>query len=65
MKFYDKGNKRIIIFEKLATYEFWDKQWQRDNFVGKAKASQKFECGGRTISSQASKTSCCLRIRLN
>lgn len=24
MKFYDKGNKRIIIFEKLATYEFWD-----------------------------------------
>jgi len=40
MKFYDKGNKRIIIFEKLATYEFWDKQWQTDNFAEKVKAGK-------------------------
>lgn len=32
MKFYDSENKRIIVFEKSATPEFWNEHWQTDNF---------------------------------
>lgn len=28
MKFYDKKNKRLAVFEESATSQFWDKHWQ-------------------------------------
>ncbi|MDD5433620.1 MAG: class I SAM-dependent methyltransferase [Candidatus Pacebacteria bacterium] len=33
MKFYDKENKRLLLFEKKATIDFWDKHWQSDDFA--------------------------------
>ena len=35
MKFYDKENKRLIVFGKSATSEFWDEHWHGDDFVKK------------------------------
>lgn len=37
MKYYDKKNKRLIMFQERANSEFWDKHWQSDNFVEKVK----------------------------
>jgi len=32
MKFYDKENKRLMVFEEEATNKFWDKHWEAKNF---------------------------------
>lgn len=31
-KFYDKKNRRLIIFQEKASSEFWDRHWQLGNF---------------------------------
>lgn len=33
MKFYDKENKRLLLFEEKATADFWDEHWQGDDFA--------------------------------
>lgn len=37
MKLYDKENKRLVVFEKAATSQFWDKHWQKQSSVEKVK----------------------------
>jgi len=37
MKFYDKRNQRLILFEQRATSNYWDKHWQTDNLIEKVK----------------------------
>ncbi len=31
MKFYDKKNRRLAVFEEKATSKFWDKHWETKN----------------------------------
>jgi SAM-dependent methyltransferase len=33
MKFYDKKNKRILVFEESATSYFWDRHWRTNNLI--------------------------------
>ncbi len=33
MMFYDKENKRLLLFEEKATADFWDRHWQSDDFA--------------------------------
>lgn len=33
MEFYDKENKRLLLFEERATADFWDKHWQSNDFA--------------------------------
>lgn len=40
MKFYDKKNKRLVMFGQKATPEYWDKNWQRGDFVKKVKCGK-------------------------
>jgi len=33
MVFYDKENKRLLVFEQKATVDFWDRHWQSEDFL--------------------------------
>jgi len=41
MKFYDQENKRLLLFEKKATADFWDQHWQ-DNSIKTAKEARSY-----------------------
>jgi len=40
MKLYDKVNKRLVMFEKSASRQFWDEHWQSDNLSEAIKSGE-------------------------
>jgi len=40
MKFYDKKNKRLIMFKQRASSEYWDKHWESTDFIKKVKSGK-------------------------
>ncbi len=43
MKFYDKENKRLLLFEEKATASFWDKHWDKSDM------SKQIQSGGSRV----------------
>ncbi len=47
---YDSKNKRLALFEKQATPDFWDVQWQKENLEKKVRSGNTYHFIKRTTS---------------